>query len=249
MYTPEVDQIVPLGQPAGAAQTEAAVTPPLAVVAPSPAPPVFAVAPMYAPPPPQASPWATQPIGAPVQVPSPASNRHGWVVAAGIAAIGLIASGTLGYFLYTTTGQRDSARSQLKTTQATLADTNKKLATRTAIDTYVYVFVLHSGRVSTEYGNVIACDSYITCRSAVQDDMTELKAFQSARAGATVPAPLASADSQVGDALSAAIAADSELITGMDTNNTTMVKEGFSKLDAAMLSLGKAESALSAAIG
>lgn len=247
MYNPDVDQIVPDGQPAAVAETEART--PLAVVAPSPAPPVFAVAPAYMPPPPQAPAWEPQTTTATLQVSAPARKGRGWIVFAAIAAIGLIASGTLGYFLYTTTGQRDAARVQLATTQATLADTNKKLAARTATDSYVYVFVQHTGRVDTEWGYVNTCDSFATCRSAAEDTLAELKAFQSARSSGPVPAALANADSQVGDALSAAIAADQELISALDSNDKTKIDDGFSKLASAMLSLGKAESALSASIG
>jgi hypothetical protein len=63
-----------------------------------------------------------------------------------------------------------------------------------------------------------------------------------------VPAALASADSQIGDALSAGIAAGQELITGMDTDDNAKIKEGFKKLDAAMLSFAKAQAALGSAL-
>ena len=241
---PEVDQIVPLNQPTNGA--DAGVNAPLAMVAPSPAPPIFAVAPAYEPPaPPAAAPWQSASIapGA-TWSPAPARKSRGWIVPAAIAVVGLIASGTLGYLLYTTTGQRDSTRHQLASTQATLADTDKQLAARKATAAYVDMYVQNSGKVTTDYENVVACSSYITCRTTVQDALTDMKAFQSARSSSAVPSALASADSQIGDALSAGIAAAQELITGMDTDDNAKIKEGFKKLDAAMLSFAKAQAAL-----
>src|SRR6266852_6028931 len=177
---PDVDQIVPFGQPPNGAEGE--VHAPLTMVAPSPAPPVFAVAPAYEPPPPAASAWqsAPQAPGA-TWSPAPARKRSGWIVPAAIAVVGLIASGTLGYFLYTTTGQRDTARHQLASTQATLADTEKQLAARKATDAYLGVYLTNSGRVMTEYQNVVACDTYATCRTSSQEALTDMKSFQTAR--------------------------------------------------------------------
>src|SRR3977135_3501855 len=57
-----------------------------------------------------------EPIG-----PTVRRRSRGWVLPAALAAVGLIASGTLGYFAYATTGQRDSARHQLAAPQATPA--------------------------------------------------------------------------------------------------------------------------------
>jgi hypothetical protein len=245
---PEVEQIVPLKQPTNGA--DAGVSAPLAMVAPSPAPPVFAVAPAYEPSaPPAAAPWqsvSTAP-GA-TWSPAPARKSRGWVVSAAIAAVGVLASGTLGYLLYTTTGQRDSARHQLASTQATLADTDKQLAARKATAAYVDMYVQNSGKVTTDYENVVACSSYITCRTTAQDALTDMKAFQSARSSSVVPSALARADSQIGDALSAGIAAGQELVTGMDTDDSAKIKAGFKKLDAAMLSFAKAQAALGSAL-
>jgi hypothetical protein len=81
-----------------------------------------------------------------------------------------------------------------------------------------------------------------------QDALTDMKAFQSARAGVTVPSALASADSQLGDALSAAIAADQGVINAMDAGDRTKLDAAYSKLDAAMLSFAKAESAIAAVL-
>jgi hypothetical protein len=211
---------------------------------PAPAP-LIVVPPAYeAPALPVVPPWLEQPAA----VQAPARKRRGWLVSASIAVVGIIASGTLGAFLYTTTQQRDAARHQLALTQSTLADTNQQLAARKAIDTYLNLYVSNSGRVTTEYENTIACDSYVTCRTAAQDLVTAMKAFQAARARATVPSALANADSQIGDALSAAIAGDQELITGMDTNDLAKIKDGGKKVDDAMLSFAKAESALASSL-
>jgi len=209
--------------------------------------PLVAVPPAYElPPPPQRPPWEAQVMAAPTQAPVVRPGRPRWIVPTGIAIIGLIVAGTLGGFLYTTSGQRDAARHQLASTQATLTDTEKQLAARQATDAYVKLYVLNSGKVTTDYENVTACDSYVTCRTSAQDVLTDIKAFQAARSGAAVPPALANADTLLGNSLSAAMAADQELITGMDTNDDTKIKEGFKKLDAAMLSFAKAESAIAA---
>jgi hypothetical protein len=211
--------------------------------------PIVAVAipPAYElPPPPQRAPWEAQVTAAPAQAPAAPRGRPRWIVPTGIAVIGLIVAGTLGGFLYTTIGQRDTARHQLATTQATLTDTEKQLAARQTTDVYLKLYVLNSGKVTTDYENVTVCNSYVTCRTSSQDMLTDMKAFQAARSGAVVPAALATADTLLGDSLSAAMAADQELITGMDTNDDAKIKEGFKKLDAAMLSFAKAESAIAA---
>lgn len=209
--------------------------------------PMVAVPPAYElPPPPQRPPWEAQVMAPPIQAPAERRGRPRWIVPTGIAIIGLIVAGTLSGFLYTTSGQRDAARHQLASTQATLTDTEKQLAARQATDAYVRLYVLNSGKVTTDYENVTACDSYVTCRTSAQDVITDIKAFQAARSGAAVPPALANADTLLGNSLSAAMAADQELITGMDTNDDAKIKEGFKKLDAAMLSFAKAESAIAA---
>ncbi len=100
----------------------------------------------------------------------------------------------------------------------------------------------------TEYQNVVACDTYATCRTSSQEALTDMKSFQTARTTVAVPSSLASSDSQMGDALSAAIAADQEFINGLDTNNQAKIDEGFKKFNAAMLSFAKAEAALAASL-
>jgi hypothetical protein len=209
--------------------------------------PIVALEPAYElPPPPQAPPWGAQVAVAPLQAPSAPRKRPRWIVPTGIAIIGLIVAGTLGGFLYTTIGQRDTAKLQLASTQAALTDTQKQLSARQTTDAYVKLYVVNSGKVTTDYGNVVACDSYVTCRTSAQDLLTDMKAFQAARSGAVVPPALANADTLLGDSLSAGMAADQELITGMDTNDDSKIKEGFKKVDAAMLSFAKAESAIAA---
>jgi hypothetical protein len=209
--------------------------------------PMVAVQPIYQlPPPTQTPPWGAQVAVAPAQAPAAPRRRPRWIVPTGIAVIGLIVAGTLGGFLYTTIGQRDTVKHQLTSTQATLTDTQKQLAARQATDAYVKLYVLNSGKVTTDYEYVTACNSYLTCRTSAQDMLTDMKAFQAARSSAVVPAALANADTLLGDSLSAAMAADQELITGMDTNDDTKIKEGFKKVDAAMLAFAKAESAIAA---
>jgi len=73
-----------------------------------------------------------------------------------------------------------------------------------------------------------------------------MQAFQSDRQSAAVPASLSASDGQLGDSLSAGIAALQELITGMDNDQVAKVKDGFSKLDDSMLSMAKAEASLGA---
>src|SRR5437763_511255 len=57
----------------------------------------------------------------PAAEPSSPRKRPAWVVPTAIAAIGVIASGTLGYFLYVTAQQRDGYHQKLVSTSATLA--------------------------------------------------------------------------------------------------------------------------------
>ena len=101
-----------------------------------------------------------------------------------------------------------------------------------------------AGKVQLDYQNVQACNSYGACRTASQDLLNDLQKFQADRSRAIVPSSLSAADASLGDALSAAIAADQEFIDGMDTFSVNKVKDGLHKLDAAMLNLAKAQIAL-----
>ena len=190
----------------------------------------------------------------PSEKPIRAHRRRGWVLPVAIGAAALIASGTLAGFLWSTIGQRDTARHQLAATQATLATTGDQLsaahadaATRKVTSDYVQLVALDSGRVVTDYATLQACNAYSQCRTAAQQTLSDLQAFQTQRAAATVPPALATADGELRDGLSAAIAALQELITGADNNDSSKVKDGFHKLDSAFITIGKAAAALGTA--
>lgn len=175
-----------------------------------------------------------------------ARGRRGWVVAVAAGSVGLIAAGTLGYFLYSTTGQRDAALQEVASTQATLTATQQDLAARNVTAAYASMYIADSGRVTIDYQNLTACTSFGSCRTAAQSLLTNLQSFQSDRSTAAVPAALANSDGMLRDGLSAAIAAVQELISGMDNGNVKKFKDGWHKLEAAMLSIAKAEAALGA---
>ena len=233
---PEVDGVVSLRPyPAGAeggwpqpGPAEAPVAPPVAAVA--------------------------VPVEAPVAqaaavTPAVSARRgRGWIAVVAVAVVGLIVSATLGYFLYQTTGQRDAALRQatstqatLTSTQATLASTQQDLAARDATIAYASMYVTDSGRVRTDYQKLVSCTSFGACRTAAQSTLTDLQKFQDDRSAATVPPRMANSDAMLRDALSAAIAADQQLISGFDTFNVSRVAAGFKNLNAAMLSMAKAE--------
>ncbi len=191
-----------------------------------------------------------------------ARKRPAWMIAAAIAAVGIIASGALGYLLYTTSGQRDTARHELAATKATLVTTQATLATSKAdlatarsdaaskkvVADYTSLFISNSGAVQTDYENVAACSNFSQCRTSAQQLLTDLQAFQKARSSAEVPAALSSSDAALGDSLSAAIAGTQEFITGLDNGSVAKITDGGKKVDAAMLSVAKAETALGTAL-
>jgi hypothetical protein len=184
-------------------------------------------------------------------VATPASSRPRWIAPLAVAVIGIIASGALGYLLYSTTGQRDSARHQLASTQVMLTSTQDRLtsaqseaAARQLTADYVALYIAGAARVLTDDEAMNVCKGYSQCRTAAQQTLNDMQAFQADRTKATVPAALANSDAMLGDALSAGIAAVQEVITGMDNNNFAKIKDGWTKLDKSMLSIGKAESAL-----
>jgi len=173
--------------------------------------------------------------------------------AVAVGVVGIIGAGTLGYFLYATTGQRDAAlryaastQATLTTTQGTLATTQQTLEAGNETAAYTRMVVVDSGRVRTDYQKIIACSSFGSCRTAAQSALTDMQAFQADRAAAAAPTALASSDGMLRDALSAAIAADREIISGMDSGNVNKFLDGLHKLNAAMLSMAKAEAALGA---
>lgn len=179
--------------------------------------------------------------------------RPAWTVPAAIAAVGLIVAGMLGYVVFTTSQQRDAARHQLAATQVSLTSTRAQLssaqadaAQRKAVADYVAVYVADGAKVQTDYFEIVNCTSYSPCRTASQQMLTDMQQFQADRAALTVPGSVVSSDNSLGDALSAAIAADQEFITGIDNGQDSKATEGFDKLDAAMLNMAKAEAALGA---
>jgi len=183
-----------------------------------------------------------------------AHRRHGWVLPVAMGAAALIVSGTLAGFLWSTIGQRDTARHQLAVTRASLTATGDQLAaahadaaTRKVAYDYVTFVTVSSGRALTDYQTMAACSSFGPCRTAAQQTLTDLQAFQTQRAAASVPPALSNADGELRDGLSAAIAALQEVITGADNDDVNKVKDGAHKLDAAFLAIGKAEAALGTA--
>lgn len=187
--------------------------------------------------------WAVEVVAAP---PAPATSRKrpAWIVPAAIAAVGIIASGTLGYFLYTTMQQRDGLHARLVSTQAQLTAAQSDAASKKVTADYVAMYVADSGKVQTDYETMVLCNSYSTCRTAAQQYLSDVQVFQADRKAANVPSNLLSTDSSAGDALSAAIAGDQELIVGMDNDDLAKIKEGGAKVDAAMLNLAKASASL-----
>lgn len=190
----------------------------------------------------------------PSEKPIRSHRRRGWVLPVAIGAAALVASGTLAGFLVSTIGQRDSARHQLAVTQATLATTGAQLtaahadaATRKAMSDYVSLITVNSGRAMADYQTLVACTSYSPCRTAAQQTLTDLQAFQAQRAAASVLPALSNADGELRDGLSGAIAALGEFIIGQDTDDVSKLKDGGHKLDAAFAAIGKAEAAIGTA--
>lgn len=179
-------------------------------------------------------------------VAAPRRRRPAWIVPAAIAAVGVIASGTLGYFLYVTMQQRDGLHARLVTTQAQLNAEQADAASKKVTATYVATYVADEGKVQADYQTIVVCDTYTACRTAAQQLLTDLQSFQADRKAANVPSDLLSADSSLGDALSAAIAGDQEFIVGIDNGDDAKAKEGGQKVDQAMLSLAKAEASVGA---
>jgi hypothetical protein len=182
-----------------------------------------------------------------------ARTRRGWVGMVAVSSIGVIAAGTLGYFLYSASGQRDAALHKVTSTEATLTitaatltATQQDLVARNTIAAYTSMYVADSGRTRVDYQKLVACTTFGQCRTAAQGSLVDMQMFQSDRSAATLPPALASSDAMLRDALSAAIAADQELISGLDNSNSNKIKDGFHKFNAAMLSMAKAETVLGA---
>jgi len=110
------------------------------------------------------------------------------------------------------------------------------------------MLIANSGAVQTDYQNTALCSNFSQCRTASQQMITDLQAFQSARTSVQVPAALSSADAALGDSLNAAIAGTQEFINGLDTASVSKITDGGKKLNTAMLSVAKAETALGKAL-
>ena len=199
---------------------------------------------------------APEPAPEPVAIPEPvaASARRArppWLKTAVLGAAALLATGTLGYVANTAAQQRNQAFDAFVSTKATLVATDAQLnqakqdaATKKVTADYVAMYVADSGRVQTDYQVAGACSNFSSCRTSTQQLLEDLQKFQSDRNAATVPGALSTSDASLGDALSAAIAADQEIISGMDSDSLTKFEDGFTKLNAAMLSVAKAEATL-----
>ena len=221
--------------------------PPPAVPAPVMPPPVI-------PPPVIEVPAVVQAAPAPVgPAPAKPSRRRGWMLPGAIGAIGLIVVATLGFFLVSTMNQRDSVQRQLTSSQAALAlnqgkltSTQADLTAASGVVTYMTMYTRDMGAIQTDYESAVACTDYSTCRTALQQMLTDLQTFQSDRASATVPSKFANSNAMLGDGLSAAIAAMKQFITALDTGDANGFKAAAAKVDAAFLSIAKAQAALGA---
>jgi hypothetical protein len=190
----------------------------------------------------------TPPPFVPVPAPAPAAPRRrpGWLVPAAIAAVGLIASGMLGYLFYSTNLKLEVTRQTLASTKVQLTNLQADAAAKKQVAEYVSMYTVDSGKVQTDYQQLNACNSFSTCRTSAQQTLDDMQRFQSDRQSAQVPAGLSASDSQLGDSLSAGIAAVQQLISGMDTDDAKKVDAAFTNLNDAMLGIAKAESALGA---
>lgn len=205
--------------------------------------------------PPEAPAIAELPAAPAAEAAAPRASkpRSRWLVPAAIAAVGLIASGTLGYLFYSTSAKLTATQQRLGATQATLVSTKQQLSTLQAdaaskktVADYMGMYTVDAGKVRTDYQQVVACNSYGTCRTAAQQALTDMQSFQQDRQAADVPSSLSASDGQLGDSLSAGIAALQELISGMDGDQTKKIDDGFSQLNDSMLSMAKAEATLGA---
>ena len=196
---------------------------------------------------------AYQPVYAPPVAEAPAvlhaqpvarKPRPGWIAPAAVAAVGLIASGALGYLFYSTNTKLEATRHELTTAQLTLDGANKDLATEHSQAAYVAMYDQDFGRLSTDFGLVTECDSASSCKAAAQTMLSDTQAFQSDRASTKVPAAFASVDSTLGDGLSAEITALQELIAAINSANMARIQAGFTDVNDASISVFKTEAQL-----
>ncbi len=168
-------------------------------------------------------------------------ERPRWIATAAVGVVAVFAAGTLGYWQIGTVQQRDATQHQLTATQTALGGAQADAAKKKVVADYVALYIADSGKVQTDYQNWVACNSFSTCRTSSQDLLNDLQAFQTARKSASVPAQLAGAGADLGDALSAAIAAAQQIISAMDNDDLTKFRDGERKLNAAMLNVAKAQ--------
>lgn len=182
------------------------------------------------------------------EVPQPEAKvkrpRPSWVASAAVGVVAVFATGSLGYASYATSQQRDATQHQLAATRATLTAAEADAAKRKLTADYVALYIADSGKAQWDYQNFVACNNFSTCRTSSQELLTDLQAFQADRKLAKVPSDLAGADADLGDALSAAIAATQQIISAMDNDDLTKFRDAEHKLDAAMLNIAKAQVAL-----
>src|SRR2546427_2214312 len=171
-------------------------------------------------------------------------GRPRWLASANVGVVALIATGTLGYTSYATSQQRDATHRQLAATQVTLTAAQADAAKRKLTADYVTLYTTDSGKVQLDYQNFVACNNFGSCRTSSQNLLNDLQAFQSDRKTAKVPSDLAGVDADLGDALSAAIAATQQVISAMDSDDLNKFKDGERKDDAALLNIAKAQVAL-----
>jgi hypothetical protein len=175
-------------------------------------------------------------------------SRPSWRGSLAVGVVALIASGSLGYLLYSTTQERNATQVALAGTQAQLKDSQTKLelansdaATKLITAKYVALYTKDQGRVQIDYETFMRCNSFGACRTASQNLVNDIGQFQSDRKAANVPTELVGADRDLGDALSSAYAAAAQIVSAMDSASVSRFTAGIKKLDAAMLALGKVQ--------
>jgi hypothetical protein len=210
-------------------------TPPYVNALP-PAAAEYPPAPVYAP--------AFEPVAPAAVVAAPRKSRPAWIAPAAIAAVGLIASGALGYLFYSTNTKLESTQHQLTETQLTLDTTQKSLDGQKAQASYVQIVDTDMAREGTDYALVTACDSYSACHSATQTMLTDTQSFQSDLQSAKTPTSFTNAQSMLSDSLSAEITALKSLLAAIESRDMNKIQAGFTTVNDASLSLFKSESAL-----
>jgi hypothetical protein len=185
----------------------------------------------------------TGPTFAAVSV-TPKRGGPAWILPAAIAAVGLLASGALGYLFYSTNTKLDATRHELTVAQLDLDGKNKDIAAEHAQAAYVGMYEQDLGRLSTDFGVLTECDSSSSCKSAAQAMLTDTQSFQSDRQSAKVPASLAGVDGMLGDGLTAEATALQDLITAINGNNMDRIQAGFTGVNDATISVFKTEAQL-----